>query len=66
MIDFQSTPFSYACASCGNLTMTPLIDVCTERTISNVKINLCSTCQLELARRILFRRGIENGEVVDC
>lgn len=62
MIDFLPTPFSYACASCGKLTLEPLIDVGTERTISNVKINLCSTCQDELARKILFRRGKENAE----
>lgn len=64
MIDFQSTPFSYACASCGKLTLEPFIDVCTERTISNVKINLCSTCQYELAQKILFRRGKANASEV--
>lgn len=61
MIDFQPTPFSYACASCGKLTLEPFIDVCTERIISNAKINLCSTCQYELARKILFRRGKQNA-----
>ena len=61
MIDFQSTRFPYACASCGNPTLEPLIDVCTERTVSNVKINLCSTCQYELAQKILFRRGKANA-----
>ena len=61
MINFQSTPFSYACASCGKLTMEPLIDICTERTISNVKIHLCSNCQYELAQNILFRRGNQNA-----
>jgi hypothetical protein len=59
MINFQDTPFSYACASCGKLTMAPFIDVCTERTVSNVKINLCSDCQIELARKILFRKSKE-------
>lgn len=57
MIDFQSTPFSYACASCGSLTLEPLIDVCTDRTVSNVKINLCSNCQYKLAQKILFRKS---------
>ena len=61
MINFQDTPFSCACASCGKLTMEPLIDVCTDRTICNVKINLCSTCQYELAQKILFRRGKINA-----
>lgn len=61
MIDFHPTPFSYACASCGKLTLEPLIDICTERTVNNAKINLCSDCQYELARRILFRRGKENA-----
>lgn len=64
MIDFQSTPFSYACASCGKFTMEPFIDVCTERTISNVKINLCSACQYKLAQKILFRRGKEKASEV--
>ena len=61
MIDFQETSFSYMCASCGSLTLEPLIDVCTERTVSNIKINLCSACQYELARKILFRRGKANA-----
>ena len=61
MIDFLDTPFSYMCASCGKLTMAPLIDVCTERTVSNVKINLCSACQYELAQKILFRKGKETA-----
>ena len=41
--------------------MAPLIDVCIERTVSNVKINLCSDCQIELARKILFRNGKETA-----
>jgi len=61
MINFQSTLIPYACASCGKLTLEPFIDVCTERTISNVKINLCSDCQYELAQKILFRRGKANA-----
>ena len=61
MIDFMSTPFSYSCASCGKVTMEPLIDVCAERITNNVKINLCSNCQYELARKILFRRGKANA-----
>ena len=61
MIDFQPTLFSYAWASCGSLTLEPLIDVCTDRTVRNVKVNLCSACQYELARKILFRRGKANA-----
>lgn len=61
MIDFQSMPFSYACASCGKFTQEPLINVFTERTVNNVEINLCSTCQYKLAQKILFRRGKANA-----
>lgn len=56
MINFQNTPFSYACANCGKLTMTPFIDIHTEITTSNAKINLCSACQYKLAQKILFRK----------
>lgn len=61
MINFQDTPFSYMCASCGKLTLEPFIDICVERTVSKVKVNLCSACQYELARKILFRRCKETA-----
>lgn len=63
MIDFQSTPFSYACASCGKLTLSALIEIGEDQVAiaHNAKINLCDACKDELVRRILFRRGKANA-----
>jgi len=63
MIELRSTPLSYACASCGQLSLSDLIAIGEDQVAMahNAKINLCDDCKLELARRILFRRGKQNA-----
>ena len=63
MIELRESPFSYACASCGKLTLSALIEIGEDQVAiaHNAKINLCDACKDELARRILFRRGKQNA-----
>ena len=63
MIELRSTPLSFACASCGKLSLSPLIEIGTDQDAMarNAKINLCDACKNELVRRILFRRGKQNA-----
>ena len=63
MIRLRETPLSYACASCGKLSLSALIEVGTDQEAikHNARINLCDACKEELARRILFRRGKQNA-----
>lgn len=59
MIELRDTPMSFACASCGKLSLSPLIEIGEDQIEmnSNPKLNLCDSCKEELARRILFRRS---------
>lgn len=63
MIELRDSHFSYACASCGKLTYSYLIELGEDQVAiaHNAKINLCDACKYELVRRILFRRGKQNA-----
>ena len=63
MIELRDTPLSFACASCGKLSLSALIEIRVDQIemCHNAKINLCDSCKEELARCILFRRSKPNA-----
>ena len=63
MIELRESPLSFACASCGKLSLSALIEIGEDQVAMahNANINLCDDCKNELVRRILFRRGKQNA-----
>ena len=68
MINVKTCSLPFTCMSCKKFVQgaKSIIEVQYDQSEGPERLLLCNDCQLELSRRILFRRGRENGKVVDC
>lgn len=68
MINLRKCYLPFTCTSCKKFVHNAksLIEVQYDQSEDPNRLYLCEDCQLELARRILFQRGREHEEVVDC
>ena len=62
MISLNKPFLPFTCMSCKEFVRsTQVIEVQYDQGESPSRLLLCDNCQLELARRILFKRGMKNA-----
>lgn len=63
MISLNKCDLPFTCMSCKKFVQSTkvVIEVRYDQSEAPERLCLCSNCQLELARRILFRRGKTNA-----